>query len=120
MLWVYLDPPASDARLEFDRSESDFAERDLNVLDLLRPHLQQYLRAARRRPRVDETAFDLTPREREVLGCVAEGLTNSEVAHRLHLSPETVRKHLENSYEKLGVHTRTAAVAAFGRGTLTS
>jgi DNA-binding CsgD family transcriptional regulator len=57
----------------------------------------------------------LTAREREILDLVAEGRTNAEIAERLWISPETVRKHLENVYAKLGVHTRTAA-AAFFRG----
>lgn len=53
----------------------------------------------------------LTRREREVLALVSEGMRNAEIAETLWLSPATVRKHLENIYEKLGVHTRTAAVA---------
>ena len=56
----------------------------------------------------------LTTREREVIALVADGLTNAEVAERLWISPGTVRRHLENVYGKLGVHTRTAAVRAFG------
>ena len=53
----------------------------------------------------------LTPREREVLDLVAEGLTNAQVAMVLWISPGTVRRHLENVFAKLGVHTRTAAAA---------
>jgi DNA-binding CsgD family transcriptional regulator len=53
----------------------------------------------------------LTPREHEVIALVADGLRNIEIAERLWVSPATVRKHLENIYDKLGVHTRTAAVA---------
>ena len=56
----------------------------------------------------------LTPREREILDLVAEGRTNAEIAERLWVSPLTVRKHLENVYAKLGVHTRTAAAALVG------
>jgi DNA-binding CsgD family transcriptional regulator len=55
----------------------------------------------------------LTARESQVLSWVARGKTNSEVAEILWVSPTTVRKHLENVYAKLGVHTRTAAVARF-------
>jgi DNA-binding CsgD family transcriptional regulator len=55
----------------------------------------------------------LTAREREVLGWVARGKTNAEIAELLWLAPGTVRKHLENVYAKLGVSTRTAAVARF-------
>jgi DNA-binding CsgD family transcriptional regulator len=42
---------------------------------------------------------------------VAEGLTNAQIAERLWISPGTVRRHLQNVFAKLGVHTRTAAVA---------
>jgi RNA polymerase sigma factor (sigma-70 family) len=57
----------------------------------------------------------LTRREREVLSLVAEGMTNAEIGARLWISAGTVRRHLENAYTKLEVHTRTAAVrAAFG------
>src|SRR5215204_5752953 len=52
----------------------------------------------------------LTSREVEVLGLVAEGLTNSQVAERLFLSPRTVHRHLNSIYHKLGVSTRTAAL----------
>jgi RNA polymerase sigma factor (sigma-70 family) len=51
----------------------------------------------------------LTPREREILDLVADGKTNAEIAERLWVSPGTVRRHLENVFAKLGVHTRTAA-----------
>jgi DNA-binding CsgD family transcriptional regulator len=57
--------------------------------------------------------IQLTSREREVLSWVARGKTNAEIAQLLWLAPSTVRKHLENVYPKLGVNTRTAAVARF-------
>jgi DNA-binding CsgD family transcriptional regulator len=53
----------------------------------------------------------LSARERDVLALVAAGKTNGEIATALHLSPRTVGKHLEHVYEKLDVHTRTAAAA---------
>ena len=52
---------------------------------------------------------ELTPREVEVLGLVAEGLTNPQVAQRLFLSPRTVQRHLNSVYRKLGVSSRSAA-----------
>jgi DNA-binding CsgD family transcriptional regulator len=58
-----------------------------------------------------ESAAGLTTREREILDLVGEGKTNAEIAAQLWLSPGTVRRHLENVFAKLGVHTRTAAVA---------
>jgi len=51
----------------------------------------------------------LTAREVEVLGLVAEGLNDQEVAQRLYLSPRTVGRHLTSVYRKLGVGSRTAA-----------
>ncbi len=53
----------------------------------------------------------LTPRERQILDLVAEGKTNVQIAECLWVSAGTVRKHLDNVYAKLGVHTRTAAAA---------
>jgi DNA-binding CsgD family transcriptional regulator len=57
----------------------------------------------------------LTPREHEVMDLLAEGCSNAEIASTLWIAPTTVRKHLENIYAKLGVRTRTAAVARLGR-----
>jgi DNA-binding CsgD family transcriptional regulator len=56
----------------------------------------------------------LTAREREILDLVADGRTNAEIAEGLWISRGTVRKHLDHIYAKLGVHTRTAAVAVLG------
>jgi DNA-binding NarL/FixJ family response regulator len=53
----------------------------------------------------------LTAREREILALVAAGNTTSMIAAELWISPGTVRKHLDNVFAKLGVHTRAAAVA---------
>ena len=52
----------------------------------------------------------LSPREREVLGLLARGLTGEQIAERLMLSPETVRTHIRNAREKLGASTRVEAV----------
>jgi DNA-binding CsgD family transcriptional regulator len=112
MLQLYLDPRRTDARLEFERVDRDFGERDRKVLDLLLPHLRQLLRAAARRPAATDRASALTSREREVIAHVAEGRTNGEIGRLLGISSHTVRKHLENAYEKLGAYTRTGAVAA--------
>ena len=58
----------------------------------------------------------LTEREREILDLVAAGKTNAEISEAIWIAPGTVRKHLENIYEKLGVHSRTAAVATLNGG----
>ena len=53
---------------------------------------------------------DLTPREREVLQLLAEGLANKAIAHRLNLSEHTVKFHLNTLMGKLGAQSRTEAV----------
>ncbi|QHC17148.1 response regulator [Streptomyces sp. GF20] len=63
-----------------------------------------------RRMRTPGTA--LSRRETEVLGLVAEGMSNLRISERLHLSQATVKSHLVHIYAKLGVDSRTAAVAA--------
>ena len=64
-----------------------------------------------RRQDSDELLAALTPREREVLACLADGAGRREVAEQLHLSANTVRTHLQNLMAKLGVHSTLEAVA---------
>jgi DNA-binding NarL/FixJ family response regulator len=74
---------------------------------LLRPHLHQaYLDAERCRHPVPM----LTARQKDLLRLLAAGHTNSQIARRLGISEGTVRTHLENIYDRLGVSSRTAAV----------
>jgi DNA-binding NarL/FixJ family response regulator len=53
----------------------------------------------------------LTPRERAVLECMADGLDRQAIARRLYLSTNTVRTHVQNILTKLGVHSSLEAVA---------
>lgn len=55
--------------------------------------------------------FDLTPREREVLGLIVEGLTNSAIAERLIIGRSTVKFHVSNVLGKLQVSSRMQAIA---------
>ena len=59
----------------------------------------------------DPRVAALTPREREILGLLVEGLDQAEIARRLFLSPTTVGTHIQRVLGKLGVHNRTQAVA---------
>ena len=52
----------------------------------------------------------ITPREREVLQALAEGLSNKEIAAKLHVSVDTERTHMMNILNKLGVHSRLQAL----------
>ena len=53
----------------------------------------------------------LTERERDVLNLLAEGLVNKDIADKLVISTNTVKRHLKAIFDKLGVHTRSAATA---------
>ena len=101
----------------FERGAADFGERERTLLNLLQPHLL-HLRAVvevRGRARAATQTMPeglLSERETEVLLHVAEGMRNREIAEALWIAPGTVRKHLDNIYTKLSVHSRAAAVAA--------
>jgi len=63
-------------------------------------------------PVVEERIADgLTRRQVEVLSLLVEGLSQSEIAAKLFISPKTVSKHIEHILARLGVHNRTQAVA---------
>jgi len=63
--------------------------------------------------RATPSASRLSRRESEVMCWVREGKRNGEIAVILGISSHTVRKHLENTFSKLGVETRTAAAKVF-------
>jgi DNA-binding CsgD family transcriptional regulator len=86
-------------------------DRDVRVLELLTPHLVQLYRQAAVRRAAMTRDDGLTPREYEIMSHVGSGKTNKEIAQILWVSPNTVRKHLENVFEKLGVSNRTAAAS---------
>ena len=68
--------------------------------------------------RGEDPAFaSLSPREREVLALITEGLGNAQIAERLSISEKTVRNHVSNLFDKLGVWTRAQAIVfAHDRG----
>jgi DNA-binding NarL/FixJ family response regulator len=55
-------------------------------------------------------AFALTTREVEILECIVEGHTPRQIGERLFISTSTVRKHIENIYAKLHIHSRLEAI----------
>jgi DNA-binding CsgD family transcriptional regulator len=62
-------------------------------------------------PNGGDSTAPLTPRERDVLERVAEGLQNKEIALKLDISVATVRNHVHNLLEKLGVHSKLEAIS---------
>lgn len=66
----------------------------------------------------DPVFKSLSPREREILACLAEGCTNLQTGERLFISEKTVRNHVTRIFEKLGVHSRAQAIVMAKDGNL--
>ncbi len=100
----------ADRRLLLFRGEDNpnFSEREKAMLALARPHIAEL---HTRRDRELRGEPHLTPRQWEVLRQVATGASNTQIARTLGLSDATVRKHLENVFLRLGVQSRTEALA---------
>ena len=118
--WRALDAPYDCARARIVLAEAQSAVGDgsaarleldvaANTLTALNATADlQRLAKMRRKADLPE---GLTPREAEILMLVADGNTNRQVANALVISEKTVARHLANLYLKVGVSTRTAAVA---------
>ena len=100
-----------------------FLDEDARIIALLPdvrhvapPFVEQLLEyAGVSRPRWDTVSQPLvkplSERELEVLDLIAAGLSNSEIAERLFIAVGTVKRHINNIYSKLDVHSRTQAIA---------
>ena len=108
-----------------DRITTPFLELAEEVLPLLRPFVKGYgaelaplCRGRVRLDRVRRAAQRTqrpTPREMAVLELMARGCKRPDIAGELGVTQNTVRKHLDNLYHKLGVHDRSQAIAWFRR-----
>jgi DNA-binding NarL/FixJ family response regulator len=82
-----------------------YAGEQFTKVTTLREILDRY-----RQPRLDPGASQLTPRERELLTLLGQGITaTEELAERLYISKKTVKNHLASIFEKLGVSDRAQA-----------
>jgi len=97
-----------------NRRGRGFSQDERDSLELIRPHLGHLYRlcsALDRSGWAPACAWQLTPREQDVLRWLSAGKTDRDIGAILDISPRTVHKHLQRIYDKLGVETRTAAVA---------
>ena len=105
-----ISPRAQRAALSADAAAQELL-REVKAGRLCPDAVTAVLGAAGHATKAPGHAFPagLSDREVEVLGLIASGLTNKEVAGRLEISPKTVGNHIQHIYEKIGVSTRAAA-----------
>jgi DNA-binding CsgD family transcriptional regulator len=118
--------------LALSRRTDDFSDAERDFLNEARPFLIQAYRNALEHSRLktdleirshgrrlplenagllaELSSREVTPRQAEVLACLATGRSNNAIAQMLDVSERTVHKHLQVSFAKLGVHTRADAV----------
>jgi len=87
----------------------DYLTKPVDVGELLARVRRSLRRAA---PSNGNGNLKLSPREHEILGLLADGKNQSQIAEELVLSPKTVATHIQHILAKLGVHSRAQAVAA--------
>jgi two-component system, NarL family, response regulator DevR len=73
------------------------------------------LERLRRGPEEDELLARLSPQERNILRLIADGLTNRQIAERVHLAEKTVKNYVSNLLSKLGMERRTQAAVYAAR-----
>lgn len=98
------------------REMGDFSEEEQFLLQLMGEHLNVRFCREQRKVAVVSTElksryayiakYHLTEREAEILGLILSGLDNADIATRLVVSPNTLKKHLQNIYRKIGVGSR--------------
>jgi DNA-binding NarL/FixJ family response regulator len=89
---------------------SGFVSKDLEAAEVARAVRQVGAGMTLFPPKGEQPAPLLSEREREVLGLIASGSTNREIAEQLYLSPHTVKEHTSALYRKLGARNRAEAV----------
>ena len=106
---TFVDQGSVIARLLYEAAERDIFPKYVGRILLAYPH--EKLPAAPGRQSQGGLIEPLSERELEVLDLVAQGLSNQEIAVELYISLRTVKWHTSNIYGKLGVKSRTGAVA---------
>ena len=106
--------PTTGTLWVFDRGSAEFTDEEVDIARLLQPVMTMFeaaptARQAAAGPEV-VSAVALTPREAQVLRCVAHGLTARATGSYLRVTEATVHKHLENAYRKLGATSRVVAI----------
>jgi DNA-binding NarL/FixJ family response regulator len=104
----YLGKPVSPVRLL-----EAIAEAHAGGSPMSSPIARMVVRRFHEQGRMQQKLDQLTTRETEILDHISRGLSTKEIAALLELSDRTIGSHLRNIYDKLQVHSRTAAIAKF-------
>jgi DNA-binding CsgD family transcriptional regulator len=118
LAFILPSPPEMIVGIAMNRPTRGFSDDERELVELVRPHLSQAFRDARMRENGDPLSdtrletLGLTAREAEVMRLLVDGRSATEIADSLTISVHTARNHIANTYEKLGVRNRAAAVAA--------
>ena len=106
--------PTKESALYNGASADDFTDNDIFVLDYLRPHLEmafdtysKQLSEQNHYLNILKNNLNLTDREIEIVKYIIDGDTNNEIAKKLYIQTNTIKKHIYNIYNKLGVSSRT-------------
>lgn len=107
----YLGKPVSSVRLLEAIADAHAGGSPMST-SIARLVVRKFHEQRRLRKHLDQ----LTPRETEILDLISRGLTTKEIASQLHLSDRTIGSHLRKIYDKLQVHSRSAAVSRYLQG----
>ncbi|QNI37970.1 response regulator [Edaphobacter albus] len=89
----------------------------VNAIESVNRNVRYLQRLVRDRLSKRISAMELTPREAEILRCISQGFTNSEIANHLNVTTQTVRDHVSVVLDKMGARDRTqATIYALQRG----
>jgi DNA-binding NarL/FixJ family response regulator len=95
---------------ELIKTIKDVTEGQAFIPPSLTPKIfEEFNRLSKKQVEGSQNTYDLTNRELEVLEQIAQGLSNREIADILYISEKTVRNHITNIFQKLGVSDRTQA-----------
>jgi len=108
---VFVNEGPEMAALLYEALSRDIAPRHVQRLLDAYPASGQEREPYSSQPEDEDWVEPLSEREIEILTLIAEGLTNQEIAAKVYLSPNTVKVHTRNIYRKLGVNSRTQALA---------
>lgn len=108
------------ANLFRSKENQDFTDKDLFILNYIKPHLTQRMYKLHPQSKDQENIkklmvkdFDLTEREFEIVLLICQGHTNKEIASKLFITENTIKKHVLNIYKKMNIDSRSTLMKLY-------